>query len=101
MRESLGLRDARDGTVNTLLFAEIGRSDGGAIFQGNVKRNISGVLATPANCLAAAVADPNNPGFYTTGNLWPRGSRWNDAGGADTGFTTVLPPQRAELRSKQ
>ena len=98
MRSTLGLRDARDGTVNTILFGEIGRDSGNRSWQGNLMENVSQIgftegtgAATPSGCLTAA-NNPNNPRTYPAGSIHPRGSRWNDVGGANTGFTTILAP---------
>ncbi|QDT14496.1 DUF1559 domain-containing protein [Alienimonas californiensis] len=89
--DCFGLRDARDGTVNTLLFAEIGRSDDRS-YQGGA---LSGVTAytTPSGCLAAA-QNPNDPGFYPEGGSYVsgRGGSWFVADPIDTGFVTILPP---------
>ncbi len=95
--DSLGLRDARDGTVNTLLFAEIGRDDGARSFQGNILETTAPTFAeatgfsAPSECVTAAT-NANNPGVYAAGTLKPRGPKWNDGGGHATGFTTILPP---------
>ncbi|WP_207622120.1 DUF1559 domain-containing protein [Alienimonas californiensis] len=88
---SLGLRDARDGTVNTLLFAEIGRQQDRS-YQGGLWRNASN-YSTPEGCLAAA-NDPNNPGFYPAGTDYQqdRGGAWFRSHGHYSGFTTILPP---------
>ncbi len=102
--ESRAFRDVRDGTVNTVLFAEIGRDDNSGAYQGGVLPNASMGswkgnnppigFRTPLRCLEAT-ENPDNPGFYppsVLGDVEPRGNRWNDAGGAFTGFTTILPP---------
>ena len=90
----LGLRDARDGTVNTLLIGEIGRSNGENVFQGGLMTNVSGVNSSPANCVG--VGDPNNPGFYDPARsaqvATDRGSSWSSANVNATGFNTALPP---------
>ena len=104
----LGLRDARDGTVNTLLFAEIGRNDENRSFQGAVVRNISDLgftegagFATPGKCLTDA-GDPNNPGHYKSGASLrvDRGSVWSISDVQNSGFTTIMPPERPELRQR-
>ena len=116
--ESLGLVDAKDGTVNTLLIIELGRGDGSFAFQGAWARQVTGLGmdgwadhndfdGTAAgnvnvNCIQA-VADPANPGFYDVNtsaasrivpgtNGEGRGTRWTDAGGAFTVVTTIVPP---------
>ncbi|QDT14552.1 DUF1559 domain-containing protein [Alienimonas californiensis] len=96
---NLALRDARDGTVNTLLFAEIGRSDDRS-YQGGLWRNTpdSGFDENTgwANIQACveATENPDNPGFYPAGsNYWnDRGREWMYAVGRYNGFTTILPP---------
>ncbi|QDT14493.1 DUF1559 domain-containing protein [Alienimonas californiensis] len=102
---NLGLKDARDGTVNTILLAEIGRNNGGREFQGGVARRVPGLTftsddvgyANPSVCVTA-VSEPNTPGRYSTDTSkvpslnTERGRNWADADGEDTGFTTILPP---------
>ncbi|QDT14557.1 DUF1559 domain-containing protein [Alienimonas californiensis] len=102
-REWIALDDFADGTATTLLFAEIGRGDGGRSYQGYALRNAGaakppleydderGVL-NPSACLAAAgnVSEPQT--YPTAAALHARGSRWNDAGGVYTGFNAILPP---------
>ncbi len=89
---SLGLRDARDGTVNTLLFAEIGRQEDRS-YQGGVLGGVSN-YATPSGCIAAA-QNAANPGFYldSAANYKNgRGGYWTRANGISTGFATIVPP---------
>ncbi len=96
-----GVRDARDGTVNTLLFAEIGRDNGDRAYQGNTLTDVgSDALGTFANnsgytdplaCVGEA-QNAGNPGFYPAGPLRPRGQRYTDGGADVTGFNTILPP---------
>ncbi|QDT14490.1 DUF1559 domain-containing protein [Alienimonas californiensis] len=103
--ENLGIKDARDGTVNTLLFAEIGRNNGDRAFQGGYLMGVTmgtfsdnnGGYPEPGLCLQAA-ADPNTPGRYST-NLpssvshnTNRGDRWNENMLPYSAFTTILPP---------
>ena len=92
-RECLGLRDVRDGTVNTLLIGEIGRNDGSRRLIGNWAKSLS---TTPSVCVTDAV-DPNDPQFYKAGVTIGtgdqiRGTRWADAGTVYTQFLTILPP---------
>ena len=96
----LGLRDMRDGTVNTLLFSEQGRDNGTRNYQSYVMRDVSlTTLSEPVNdgfsnpsaCVTAA-NDPQNPRSYPAGGISARGENWVDWGGRDTGFTTILPP---------
>ncbi|QDT14492.1 DUF1559 domain-containing protein [Alienimonas californiensis] len=101
-----GLKAARDGAVNTLLFAEIGRNNGDRAFQGGGLRNVAmGAFddngggtafgfSNPSLCVDAAT-DPNSPGRYPAGNAdWDgnRGQDWQRNEAFDTGFTTILPP---------
>ena len=109
---SLGFSDVRDGTVNTLMFAEIGRNDGSLPYQGAVLRTASGAIGfsqitgatNPSACIAAANYAPN-PGHYdpslkaglTTGSggtelRTDRGQSWAISDCNHTGFTTILPP---------
>ena len=100
---NLKLADVRDGTVNTMLFAEIGRNTGGREFQGGWTKEskfgpaASGGTPEVANsldkCLTKAT-DPSRPGFYpdhkhTQGG---RGGRWNASFGDNTAVTGVIPP---------
>ncbi|MFH5806851.1 DUF1559 domain-containing protein [Alienimonas sp. DA493] len=96
-----GLSDARDGTVSTMLFAEIGRNNGSAPHQGAVMRDVSALtvlsgendgFANPSACVEAAT-DPANPGRYPAGApITNRGETWVEWGGFATGFTAILPP---------
>ena len=98
---SLGLKDARDGTVNTILIGEIGRNNGGREFQGGVARSVPSLTFTensgysnPNVCLTTAT-NATTPGRYAaavTDLNTERGKNWADADGEDTGFTTILPP---------
>ena len=110
-RRCLGISDVRDGTVNTLLFAEIGRNDGSLPYQGAVLRTASAIgfnqtqgALDPSQCIAAANYAPN-PGHYdpalkaglTTGSggtelRTDRGQSWAISDCNHTGFTTILPP---------
>ncbi|QDT14757.1 DUF1559 family PulG-like putative transporter [Alienimonas californiensis] len=98
-RLHMGLRDARDGTVNTILIGEIGRDNGSKAFQGGyvVPSSLTatnGSFADPvANCVDV-VSDPNNPGTYldTVTYSTSRGSIWTAGGAGATGFNTILPP---------
>ena len=97
----LGVEDARDGTVNTILFSEQGRDDGSRNWTGHVLRDVPLQIVTgdgnndgfadPSTCVTAAT-DPLNPGFYPAGGISYRGGNWVDWGGRDTLFTTILPP---------
>ena len=96
-----GLSSARDGTVNTILMAEIGRNDGSRPWQGGVLRDVNTLtvltdgendgFANPSACLEAATL-ANNPGVYGPGPLTDRGATYVEWGGMATGFTTILPP---------
>ncbi len=98
---SLGLKDARDGTVSTILLGEIGRNNGGREFQGGVARSVPSLTfddntgyANPNICLNTAT-NPATPGRYAaaiTNLVTERGKNWADGDGEDTGFTTILPP---------
>ncbi|WP_165700516.1 DUF1559 domain-containing protein [Alienimonas californiensis] len=104
--KGLGIKDARDGTVNTLLFAEIGRNNGDRAYQGGYLKDVTGVspdgsnnYANPAACIAAATS-PNSPGRYpvdaaltgSSGYGTGRGDRWIHYDTYFTGFNAILPP---------
>ena len=105
---SYGVRDARDGTTSTLLFAEFVRSDGPGdrSFRGNTAAGMGlEIYDNPlVNCLQA-VENPTEPQFYRDGiQLYSggnngggngRGDRWADGGVMHTGFNTILPPNSA------
>lgn len=84
-----GVRDALDGTSNTIAMAE-GVRPTGTNTRGMVS-NTAGI-ANPAAC--TALFDRNTgtfPGGGWTGDTsW--GYRWGDGGGFFTGFTTAIPP---------
>ena len=93
------LRNVTDGTVNTLLFAEIGRADdrshqGGMITVTSLSRSKGTGYQDPLQCVEAAeVAE--NPGYYpesASGYNDKRGDGWMYGHGLRTGFTTILPP---------
>ena len=96
----LGVRAARDGTVNTLLFAEIGRNENGS-YQGHLNRSADyGFDRTkgadnPSGCLTASL-DPVRPGFYPTSmsrdGLDNRAGSWLATGAPQTMFATILAP---------
>ncbi len=96
----LGLKDARDGTVNTMLFAEIGRNNGDRAYQGGWLFNVSSLTFSgpgyndPSLCMTAAT-NANSPGRYpATGvsHSARRGSRWMSDEAQYSGFNAVLPP---------
>ena len=110
-----GVRDARDGTTNTILMGEIGRG-GNRVFQGGVMRAVTSLAQTDTGftnprtgCLEnTAVIDPNNPGFYNPGPAGSglgdayddvRGSGYMTAYPEVTGFNTILPPNSPSCRS--
>ena len=99
------LAAARDGTVNTILMAEIGRNDGSRPWQGGVMLNVpmdvitgDGVndgFSNPSLCLQAALDSTNNqnPGSYGGGvEVRDRGDTYVEWGGMATAFNTILPP---------
>ncbi|MFH5806581.1 DUF1559 domain-containing protein [Alienimonas sp. DA493] len=111
--QNLGLKDARDGTVNTLLIGECGRTLDHNSFIGAcaiVDLQWSGpesdstyaCFNNPYTVCVGAVEDPNNPGFYKPGLARPtsdgkrtevRGKAWADHSAEySAGFHTISPP---------
>ncbi len=98
---SLGLRDARDGTVNTMLFGEIGRKGVDRSYQGGFLHNVSSLggsppYADPDACVTAARNDAN-PGYYKaspdSGTFSDtRGDAWCSMEYQFGAFNTILPP---------
>ena len=94
-----GVRDASDGTVNTILFGEIGRDQGDRAWQGRIMMNVFSVgfvdnetgYQTPNGCIDSAT-DVNNPRTYPLTSTSDRGHRFADSGGYATGFNTILAP---------
>jgi len=106
-RGSFTIGDVQDGTVNTMLFGEIGRDGGGRNFQGSALSfgsnddggmganalSKSHTFATPGACWDEATTGAPAPGKYAiAANLSPRGQSWQQASTSDTGFLAVLPP---------
>ncbi|QDT14466.1 DUF1559 domain-containing protein [Alienimonas californiensis] len=102
IRQYFGVEGARDGTVNTLLFAEMGRYQNNGNYQARCMKDVSALTpgsgnnygyTNPSACVTAA-ADPANPGLYpSTANLDARGHAYTDGGGLHaSGFNTILPP---------
>jgi len=111
-RDCLATRDARDGTVNTMLLAEIGRSSGDRAFQGASMRmgsfsfsHDNGIGAdVAADCLIEATTAVSGgavePGKYPEGvsitevgsYSGSRGDGWASSMPLRTGFHAILPP---------
>ncbi|NNJ25893.1 DUF1559 domain-containing protein [Alienimonas chondri] len=100
---SLGLRDLRDGTTGTILMGEIGLADRTRSLIRAHKFNVSGMTLTGGSTsdigtvCVEGVVDPNEPSFYTAGDVVTsgaraRGSRWTGAYVAPSGFHTIIPP---------
>ena len=100
---NLSIASAVDGTVNTILFGEIGRNNGDGRYQGHtlpgvalstVDLNGNPVgYADPLECVNAA-NNTLNPGFYPQGVVlseW-RGRAYGSGNIHHTGFNTILPP---------
>ena len=109
------LEDAHDGTVNTMLFGEIGQENGGRHFQGGYlsvsdgdfgystpddRPVLSGGASDPGGCLTAATTGSGTitPGFYPTTPsvgeyVWyERGTSWSTGAGDSCGFNAIFPP---------
>ncbi len=96
-----GLRDARDGTVNTLMTGEIARGGGDRAIRSRIALNVAGVGGNDPFNACLAVLDPDKPGFYDDGDptgtavtlaKQTRGGRYHDGRVWSTGFNTILPP---------
>lgn len=89
-----GFRDVRDGLSNTVAMGEM--------LVSNLARNVGGYVyhldgnawwvPTPDQCKTGPHIDPELPGLYAPGSLWPRGRRWADPHPHSSGICTVLPP---------
>ncbi|QDV68732.1 hypothetical protein Poly24_24450 [Rosistilla carotiformis] len=95
-RKGLQMRDIKDGTSNTIVFCEVvtSLSYGGDALEipGQVVKEISGIVAAPSACKAAAsTADKMQFVTGSDGDM-RRGDRWADGRPAFTGFQTILPP---------
>ena len=93
---ALSFRDARDGTVNTILFAEIGRDSGNRAWQGRMivassLDDSGGAFQNPQACLTAAT-NPDNPRHYPAGDSRGRGEVYSSNEPQWTAFNAVLPP---------
>ena len=103
----LGLRDARDGTVNTLLIGECGRSDDKKTYIGAVATGVAltwpgpepssdpgnATFNNPFSTCIDKVADPQEPGRYATASDNTRGKAWASSNAEySAGFHTVSPP---------
>ena len=108
---NLAIRDCKDGSTNTILFAEIGRDDGTNSFQGRAIRNVSALTynentgyADKSACVTAA-EDPQNPGRYvippSSADNVPRGGAWSINDAHHSGFTTILPPNGPSCSADQ
>ena len=104
----IGIEDVRDGTVSTMLLAEIGRSSGDRAFQGSVlsvsgfsMSTDNGIGANVAsNCLTEATTAASGgvvePGRYPEGKSIAsspaRGDGWASSMPFRSGFHAILPP---------
>ncbi len=104
----LGFKDARDGTVNTLLLGESGRTDDKRSFIGAVAVGVNLQWSGPetdstyaafndpySTCIndTANVIDPDQPGFYLSEGDSTRGKAWATANAEySSGFHTISPP---------
>ncbi|MCP4174835.1 MAG: DUF1559 domain-containing protein, partial [Fuerstiella sp.] len=87
-----GIRDALDGSSNTILMAELVKANGNGLFKLGGTAIIANVDTDPTLCRAAL--DPNDKNAFNTGTTmrnWS-GDRWSDSNVSMTGFNTVLPP---------
>ncbi|QDT14848.1 DUF1559 family PulG-like putative transporter [Alienimonas californiensis] len=99
----VGLKDARDGTVNTLLLGEIARSESNRSYLGGAAENLSMATVTVDNLVSFVnpqrdcidkVQNPDDPGLYpaSVGYEFSRGKAWPIGSAEYTGFTTITPP---------
>jgi len=87
-----GIRDATDGSSNTILMAELVKANGTANFKLGGTAEVPGTDANPSLCIQAL--DPADSNAFPTGTTmrnWS-GDRWCDSNASMTGFNTVLPP---------
>ena len=108
-RTSLQFRDILDGLSNTVAMAENGRSAGGREVLGDVQyrnSNADQFRNDPKGQVWEAAVDPNRPLFYRDASEVTlavdsssvgdrsRGRMWADGNAMNTGFSTILPPNR-------
>ena len=111
-RRVMRVESARDGTVNTMLFAEIGRDNGSRMYQGGYLQQVDGLdftretgtspytvgINNPSACLEAAQPSDGSavPGYYPSSGVnyraSTRGERWSAQNIAYTGFYAIMPP---------
>ncbi len=94
-RQHYGLKDAIDGTSNTILMGEMcqGNTANRRDVKGNIAINVGQEIGnTPITCLNTASGGQYNAGV-TLNHTWAfPGQRWNDGTVYYSGFTTTLGP---------
>lgn len=87
-----GIRDATDGTSNTIAMAEITRKTGPRSRHGSVPKNVSGLGTNPTLCLGLVSGEQFIASADTESYDGSRGRTWSDGRTIWCGFNTVLPP---------
>ena len=106
--QNLSIASSRDGTTNTILLGEIGRSDVGNSVIGGTAHAAGLTAPTNAyenpqvNCFDAVI-DPAQPQFYLEGlNALPARGNENASGTViSTGFNTIFPPNGPNCRANR
>lgn len=100
-RQKMGFRDILDGTANTIMCGEITTDLGDNDIR---TRHLSGstpaTYANPAACNTPGAINPARPRFWLNPAVAEgRGYEWASAAILNTGFNTILPPNRELCRT--
>ncbi|MGB7344637.1 MAG: DUF1559 domain-containing protein [Pirellulaceae bacterium] len=104
MRKSMRFRDVLDGLSNTVAMGEIATDLGDSDSRTRGKRHPNGQPAqtqirdNPSTCIESNMIDPERPQFWLPGNFEgaakARGFGWADSNQRQTGFHTILAPNK-------